>query len=90
MTNEESIPKTGSVGKPIFHSKMRLVDEAGRDVVQGEPGQLLIQGPHVCTGYWRNPDATSAALRDGWFYTGDIARQDDGWLLLPSSGAPKT
>lgn len=77
MTDGESIPKTGSVGKPIFFSKMRLVDEDGHDAPPGEPGELLIWGPHVCLGYWRNQEATDAVLRDGWFYTGDIARQDE-------------
>lgn len=77
MTNEESLVKLGSVGKPIFHSRMRIVDEDGRDVAQGETGELLIYGPHVCSGYWRNPEATADALRDGWFHTGDMARQDD-------------
>lgn len=83
MTNEESIAKMGSVGKPIFHSRMRIVDEDGRDVAAGETGELIIWGPHVCAGYWGNPEATAKALRDGWFYTGDMARQDgDGYFYL--------
>ncbi|MBP7998532.1 MAG: long-chain fatty acid--CoA ligase [Chloroflexi bacterium] len=83
MTDAESAPKTGSVGKPIFHSQMRLVDENGQDVPVGQTGELLIKGPHVCTGYWRNPDATAKALREGWFYTGDMARQDeDGFFTI--------
>lgn len=77
MTTEESVRKTGTVGKPIFHSKMRLVGEAGQDVPAGEPGELWIWGPHVCTGYWRNPDASREVLQDGWFHTGDIATRDD-------------
>ncbi|GAB4576040.1 MAG: long-chain fatty acid--CoA ligase [Anaerolineae bacterium] len=83
MTNEESMRKVGSVGKPIFHSKMRLVDEQGHDVPVGEPGELVIWGPHVCTGYWRLPDATREVLKDGWFHTGDIARMDeDGFYYI--------
>lgn len=78
MTDAESFQKTGSVGKPIFHSQMRLVDPAsGLDVPAGETGELLIRGPHVCTGYWQNPEATAKALVDGWFHTGDMARRDD-------------
>jgi fatty-acyl-CoA synthase len=77
MTDEESAPKSGSVGKPIFHSRMRLVDPAtGQDVPDGQPGELLIAGPHVCSGYWRNPQATAEALQEGWFHTGDTARRD--------------
>jgi fatty-acyl-CoA synthase len=78
MTDEESFRKTGSVGKPIFHSQMRLVDPAtGLDVPAGETGELLIKGPHVCSGYWQNPEATAKSIRYGWFYTGDMARMDD-------------
>lgn len=77
MTDEEALRKAGSVGKPIFHSRMRLVDMHGSDVIAGETGELLIAGPHVCSGYWRNPEATAESLRSGWFYTGDMARQDE-------------
>lgn len=77
MTDEESTPKTGTVGKPIFHSEMRLVDEQGCDVPTGEVGELLIRGPHVFSGYWRNPEATAESLVDGWFHTGDMARRDE-------------
>uniref|UniRef100_UPI0035AE1B30 acyl-CoA synthetase n=1 Tax=Promineifilum sp. TaxID=2664178 RepID=UPI0035AE1B30 len=83
MTDEESVRKVGSVGKPIFHSRMRIVDEAAQDVARGATGELAIWGPHVCAGYWDNPEATRKALRDGWFHTGDMARQDDdGYYYL--------
>ncbi len=84
MTDEDSVPKSGSVGKPIFHSQMRLADpETGQEVPVGEAGELLIAGPHVCSGYWRNPEATAEALRDGWFHTGDMARRDeDGFFYI--------
>ena len=93
MTDEESVAKRGSLGKPIFHSQMRLVDlGTGEDVPVGQPGELLISGPHVCAGYWRNPKATAESLRDGalyptpngpWFHTGDIARMDeDGFYTI--------
>lgn len=83
MTDEESARKIGSVGKPIFHSQMRLVDEEGQPVPPGEVGQLLIQGPHVCRGYWQNLEATAEALQDGWFHTGDMARVDeDGFYYI--------
>jgi fatty-acyl-CoA synthase len=91
MTDEDALRKAGSVGKPIFHSQMRLADAAGKDVPRGETGELVIAGPHVASGYWRNPDATADSLRNGpspsgddatgsggpWFHTGDMARQDD-------------
>jgi fatty-acyl-CoA synthase len=85
MTDEESVSKLGSVGKPIFHSKMRLVNpDTGQDAAIGQEGELRIWGPHVCTGYWHNPEASAEALwvdpRDGsgpWFCTGDMARKDE-------------
>ncbi len=83
MTDAESVPKTGSVGKPIFHSEMRLVGPDDGDVPTDEVGELTIRGPHVCGGYWQNPQATAAAFRDGWFYTGDMARRDaDGFYTI--------
>ena len=84
MTDEDSVPKSGSVGKPIFHSRMRLADpETGQDVPVGQTGELLISGPHVCLGYWRNPQATAETIRDGWFHTGDMARMDeDGFFYI--------
>lgn len=83
MTDEESALKAGSVGKPIFHSRMRLVDPQGHEVAVGETGELLISGPHVCLGYWNNPEASQEALVDGWFHTGDMARMDeDGFFSI--------
>jgi fatty-acyl-CoA synthase len=91
MTDEESASKLGSVGKPIFHSKMRLMNPAtGQDVPTGREGELLIAGPHVCTGYWRNPEASAEALwydpvtgSGPWFRTGDMARVDkDGYFYI--------
>jgi fatty-acyl-CoA synthase len=91
MTDEESVPKLGSVGKPIFHSKMRLVNPGpGQDVATGQEGELRIWGPHVCTGYWGNPEASAESLWydpiDGsgpWFCTGDMFRMDeDGFYYI--------
>jgi fatty-acyl-CoA synthase len=84
MTNEDSEVKAGSVGKPIFHSEMRIVNpESQTPLAENQEGELWIKGPHVTTGYWRNPQATAAALGDGWFHTGDIARRDaDGFYSI--------
>jgi len=52
-------------------------------VARGQTGELIIQGPHVCSGYWRNPEATAKALRDGWFHTGDVGEFDaEGFLRI--------
>nr|VFK77757.1 MAG: fatty-acyl-CoA synthase [Candidatus Kentron sp. SD] len=83
MTDEDSLPKTGSVGKPIFHTRMRIVDESNKDLSANQVGELLIAGPHLCSGYWNNPDATANSIRDGWFHTGDMAYRDaDGFYYI--------
>lgn len=74
---EDAVRKAGSIGIPSFHSEARIVDERGRDVERGLVGELILHGGHVCSGYWQNAEATEAALCDGWFYTGDLARQDE-------------
>jgi fatty-acyl-CoA synthase len=71
--------KTGSVGYPIFHIDMKTIHEDGTPCADNEAGELLIRGPHVVAGYWRNPEATKDTIRDGWLHTGDIAvRDEDG------------
>ena len=84
MTDEDSEPKSGSVGKPIFHSQMRVVNpETGQDAPIGEAGELLITGPHVCSGYWRKREATAETIVDGWFHTGDMVHKDaDGFFYI--------
>ena len=68
--------KIGSVGFPIFHIDMKTVRDDGSSCDDGEEGELLIRGPHVFAGYWRNPEATAETVRDGWLHTGDIAVRD--------------
>ena len=77
LAPEDAVRKAGSVGRPVFHSRARLVDEQGRDAAPGAVGELALAGPHVCSGYWRRPQATAEAMPDGWWRTGDLARVDD-------------
>jgi long-chain acyl-CoA synthetase len=66
-----------SVGTAMPCNDFRLVDEAGQDVPEGTPGELLVRGPNVIKGYWNRPEETLAALGDGWLHTGDIVRIDE-------------
>ena len=65
--------KIGSVGYPIFHIDMKLIDDDGNNCEPGVAGELLIRGPHIVAGYWKNPEATAETIRDGWLHTGDTA-----------------
>jgi long-chain acyl-CoA synthetase len=70
--------RTGSVGMPLPDTDARVVDlESAADVEPGAPGELLIRGPQVMKGYWQRPEATAAAIRNGWLRTGDVATMDD-------------
>jgi long-chain acyl-CoA synthetase len=75
--------KPGSIGTPIVGVEFRLIDDEGRDVAPGEPGEIAIRGDNVMKGYWHKPDETAAAFVDGWFKTGDVARvDDDGYYYI--------
>ena len=79
----ENIDKVGAIGKPGYLWQARVVDESGCDVEEGQVGELIVQGPGVMQRYYKNPEATAETLRDGWLYTGDMARMDaDGFLYL--------
>jgi acyl-CoA synthetase (AMP-forming)/AMP-acid ligase II len=80
---EEYEHKIGSIGLPGFNWEARIVDEAGQPVKRGEIGELVVRGDGVMKCYYKNPEATSQAIRNGWLHTGDMARQDeDGFFWL--------
>lgn len=75
--------KVGSIGTPIRGVEMRVVDDQGNDLPTGEMGEIAIRGHNVMKGYWRKPEATAGAIRDGWFHTGDLAKIDeDGYFFI--------
>ena len=74
LAHDQSV--LASCGKPNPLSKVRIVDAEGRDVVAGQPGEIIVRGEQVFAGYWRNEKATQESFRDGWFLTGDIGRCD--------------
>lgn len=82
-SEQELIERPGTVGRPVFHADVRVVDEAGRDVAPGEVGEIVVRGPVVMSEYWRKPVETERAMRGGYLHTGDLARTDeDGYYYL--------
>jgi malonyl-CoA/methylmalonyl-CoA synthetase len=83
-TLERRVP--GHVGEPLPGVEVRVVDDTGRDVPDGQPAELLVRGPQVFVEYWRRPAETSAAFVNGWFRTGDVAvHEPEGYRLLGRS-----
>jgi acyl-CoA synthetase (AMP-forming)/AMP-acid ligase II len=77
------VRKLGSVGRPCLYLEVDIWDEHGASVPPRERGEVVLRGPKVFKGYWRDPDATSAAFAGGWFHTGDIGMKDeDGYLYI--------
>jgi fatty-acyl-CoA synthase len=69
--------KIGSIGHANFAMEARIVDDDSNDVAPNIPGELILKTPCMCDGYWNNPEQTAQTIRDGWFYTGDVAKFDD-------------
>ncbi|MGD9998495.1 MAG: class I adenylate-forming enzyme family protein [Ilumatobacteraceae bacterium] len=79
----EAFARVGSCGVPAMHSQARIVDADGNELPPGTVGEIAIKGPEVMAGYWRNPEATAATLRDGWCHTGDLGTMDaDGYFYV--------
>jgi long-chain acyl-CoA synthetase len=76
-----------SIGQPLAFTECRVVDAGGNEVALGESGELAMRGPQFMLGYWKDPVATAAALRDGWYFSGDIVRRDadDFYYVLDRS-----
>jgi len=68
--------RPASIGQPLVLTDCRVVDLDGNEVEPGEPGELVMRGPQIMLGYWKEPEATAAVLRDGWYFSGDIVRRD--------------
>lgn len=82
-TNALSACKFGSSGLVVDHMDLKICNAEGEELTAGERGEIVIRGDNVMQGYWRNPEATSEALRDGWLHTGDMGYLDtDGYLYV--------
>jgi fatty-acyl-CoA synthase len=73
----EAVRKRGSVGKPVFHGDVRVVDKSGQPVKPGEVGEIVVSGYITMSGYWGKPELTEGTIVDGWLHTGDLATVDD-------------
>ncbi len=77
------IIKENSIGLPVCSTLVKIVDLNDQEVPQGEPGELCVKGPQVMRGYWNNPQETEQAIKEGWFYTGDIAvMSEEGYFKI--------
>lgn len=81
--DDQALARFASCGRPSLVMKHKLVDESGREVPRGQPGEIIVQSRNAMIGYLNRPDLTSEVLEDGWFHTGDIAREDEeGYLYM--------
>jgi long-chain acyl-CoA synthetase len=81
--NPPGLDRPGSIGIPAPETEVRIVDDQGEPVPAGEPGEIIVRGPQVMKGYWNRPQDTENAIKDGWFYTGDVAvMDDDGYFRI--------
>lgn len=83
LVNGEKPHLIRAAGRVVPGVRLRVVDDQGRDVPPGEPGEVVAQGPHMMLGYWNRPEATAESIVDGWLHTGDVGRFDDeGYLYI--------
>lgn len=73
---EPELYRPESIGQPLAQTNCRVLDANGNDIPLGEPGELVMRGPQFMLGYWEEPQATAAVLRDGWYWSGDIVTRD--------------
>ncbi len=79
----DGIRKIGSIGLPIKGVQMKIVDDNDNEVTRGEVGEIVVKGDNVMKGYYKNPEATAEAIKNGWFHTGDLGKEDeDGYFYI--------
>ncbi len=74
---QDRVRKVGSIGTSITNVENKIVDDDGNELPPNEVGELIVRGPNVMKGYYKNPEETAKAIRDGWLYTGDLAKKDE-------------
>lgn len=82
-SEEDSLKRPGTVGRPVFHAEVGIVDPTGRRVAPGEVGEIVVRGSIMMKEYWQDPVKTEDTIKNGWLHTGDLARMDkDGYFYL--------
>jgi fatty-acyl-CoA synthase len=82
-SEEDTLRKPGTVGRPVFHAEVNIVDRYGQPVKQGEIGEIVVRGSIMMKEYWQDPARTEETIKSGYLYTGDLARMDDeGFFYL--------
>ena len=82
-SEEDAVRKPGSLGRPVFHAEVKIVDRQGRSCEPGQVGEIIVWGSIMMTEYWQDPVKTEETIRGGWLHTGDLARMDeDGYFYL--------
>jgi len=83
LNRADSLVKTESVGKVLVTFHDRVISDDGTDVEENQPGELLLKGPQVTKGYYKDPEKTASVIKDGWLHTGDIVRRDaEGFIYV--------
>ncbi|MEU6666799.1 acyl-CoA synthetase [Streptomyces sp. NPDC046727] len=83
LAPDEHRGRMDSCGRPVLFVDARVVDEDGKDVPAGTPGEIVYRSPQLCEGYWDKPEETAEAFRDGWFHSGDLAVRDaEGYFTI--------
>jgi fatty-acyl-CoA synthase len=82
-SEEDAVRKPGSLGRPVFHAEVKIVDRQGHSCEPGQVGEIIVWGSIMMTEYWQDPVKTEETIRGGWLHTGDLARMDeDGYFYL--------
>jgi long-chain acyl-CoA synthetase len=79
--NPEGEIRSGSLGRAVAGVEIRVVDNEGREMPDGQTGEIIARSPGCFVGYWEDPQATAETIRQGWLYTGDLGRRDDDGFL---------
>jgi len=83
LSSDDAIRKIGSVGKPVLHGEVRILNRDMQKIKPGEIGEIVVRGPILMSGYWNKPDITGEVIRNGWFHTGDLATIDEeGFIYI--------